>query len=38
MLSSGVSEHFDDLVAQIDASLLDHSNTIFLNQLIFDIP
>jgi hypothetical protein len=34
----GVSEYLDDLVARIDAPLLDKSDIIFFHQLIFDTP
>jgi len=34
----GVSEYLEDLVARIDAPLLDHAAIIFFNQLIFDTP
>ena len=34
----GVSEYLEDLVARIDAPLLDHAAITFFNQLIFDIP
>jgi len=35
---NGVSEYFDDLVAQIDAPLLNDISIIFLHQLVFDTP
>ena len=34
----GVSEYLEDLVARIDAPLLDKSDIIFFHQLIFDTP
>jgi len=34
----GVSEYLEDLVAQINAPLLDHVIITFFNQLLFDIP
>jgi len=34
----GVSEYLDDLVARIDAPLLDNFDTTFFHQLIFDTP
>ncbi|KAH9974241.1 hypothetical protein BGW80DRAFT_172613 [Lactifluus volemus] len=33
----GVSEYLEDLVARIDAPLLDNINIVFFNQLVFDI-
>jgi len=35
---NGVSEYFEDLVAQIDAPLLNDISIIFLHQLVFDTP
>ena len=34
----GVSEYLEDLLARIDAPLLDKSSVIFFHQLIFDMP
>ncbi|KAI0289184.1 hypothetical protein BC826DRAFT_1107178 [Russula brevipes] len=34
----GVSEYFEDIVAQIDAPRLNHLTTTFFNQLVFEIP
>ena len=34
----GGSEYFEDLVARIDAPLLDFLDTMFFHQLIFDVP
>jgi hypothetical protein len=34
----GVSEYLEDLVARIDAPLLDKSDIVFFHQLIFDCP
>jgi hypothetical protein len=34
----GVSEYFEDIVAQIDAPRLNHLATTFFNQLVFEIP
>jgi hypothetical protein len=38
LLFKGVSEYFDDLVARIDAPLLEALNITFFHKLIFDTP
>ncbi|KAI0294157.1 hypothetical protein BC826DRAFT_1012656 [Russula brevipes] len=34
----GVSEYLEDLVAQIDAPVLERTHILFFNQLLFDVP
>jgi hypothetical protein len=38
LIFRGSNEYLEDLVAQIDASLLSHVNITFFNQLVFQVP